>query len=189
MPQCTIQARWDNMQHYLQALSQYKHNLITWQLDPRLFSLDNETVGQCLTEALQTFDRLQNMTEIAQVEFYAEKLVAQYHALLEFTRPINTTKPHFTLPNVAAKHQNKQQIHQLPPKVRLEKYYQFLRRFNDMIAQQNDELLHTEPQQQAVILAKIQQIELRKQRCQDAIDNLEGYLMFAAERESYDGKN
>ncbi|MDH2999400.1 hypothetical protein A1D23_04685 [Chelonobacter oris] len=176
-----MQPHFDKIACYFQALAEYENKPITQPLDSRLFSIEHETVGQCLAQARQTLAILQHTgQETAQAAFYAEKLVAQYHALLDLTQS-HSQKPHFAAKPAPIK--NKHQVHDLPPKARLEKYYQFLRQLNDLVAQQNDALLQATPQHHSTLIQKIQQTEQRKQRCQDAIDNLEEYLFFVAERE------
>lgn len=182
MQQRNMQPHLDNMRHYFEALSGHQDKPIRQRLDPRLFSPENETVGQCLAEAQQTLLVLQNVSETVQAEFYAEKLVAQYHALLDLLQPNARRKPHFA-PRPAPLKADNHSVHQLPHKERLEKYYDYLRRLNDLIAQQNEALLQADASQQPLLMQKIQHTEQRKQRCQDAIDNLEEYLLFVAERE------
>lgn len=175
----------EKIETHFQSLQQYQQQPIRSKLDPQLFSPENETVADCLAQLQQTLSALKQATDRTQLEFYSEKLVAQYHALLDILQPSISSQPHFAAnftPKAPTK-KNKHQVHDLPPQVRLEKYYQFLRQLNDLIAQQNDAMLQAESSQQAAWLQRIQQTEQRKQRCQDAIDNLEEYLLFVAERD------
>ncbi|MGV6989611.1 primosomal replication protein PriC [Testudinibacter sp. P80/BLE/0925] len=186
MSAANVQLLMEKIESYFRQLLPYQQQPISAKLDSRLFATENETVGDCLTQIQQTFSILRQATEAEQVEFYTEKLLAQYHALLDMLQPTASVQPHFAAnftPKAATK-KNKHQVHDLPPQVRLEKYYQFLRQLNDLIAQQNDAMLQAEPLQQAAWLQRIQQTEQRKQRCQDAIDNLEEYLLFVAERDN-----
>ena len=155
-------------------------------LDPRLFCIENETLGQCVAEARNTLQALQQSSSRTESEFYAERLVAQYHALLEIIHPETTAKPHFIAANpiTPTRKKEKHHIHDLPPAERLEKYYQFLTQLNDLIAQQNEQTLSCEDStQQQQLIEKVKITEQRKQRCLDAIDNLEEYLLFVAERD------
>lgn len=106
------------------------------------------------------------------------------HCLKSFTLkpPLNRT---LLPPTPLLRHaKEKHHIHDLPPAERLEKYYQFLTQLNDLIAQQNEQLLSCEESTQLQqLIEKVKITEQRKQRCLDAIDNLEEYLLFVAERD------
>ncbi|MGR3808045.1 primosomal replication protein PriC [Pasteurella testudinis] len=177
----TQHALLEKISAYFQALSVHNHKPIYAKLDRRLFSPDNETIADCLAQAQTTLQTLRQLRDDQQAEFYAEKLVAQYHALLELStanrasqRPAPAPKP-----SAAPKHS----VHALPPAERLEKYYEFLTRLNDLIAEQAEQLLTCPTNDKPLLLQKIAASEQRKQRCQDAIDHLEEYLAFVAERE------
>ncbi|TNH04962.1 hypothetical protein FHQ27_06130 [Testudinibacter sp. TR-2022] len=187
MSRLAIQARLNEIEAYFQALSIHKNMPLHRKLDPRLFSPDNETLAQCLAQALTTLQIVQQACETEQDQaltaFYAEKLTAQYHVLQELTSDNRTFYQTKASGKEAERNQQAHEVHRLPPPQRLAKYYEFLTRFNDLIAEQYTQLLACEISEKSARQQKIATLEQRKQRCQAAIDHLEEYLAFVEARQ------
>ncbi len=152
---------------------------ISAKFDRTLFSEDFQSFDFYVKELEQTLTVLENLqsNEQAQYQFYSQKLLAQCNALADAL----TLSPH--RPVIAAqttspsRERQKQLIHQLPPRKRLEKYYEALQALNDKLEQQQANSTHVNNHAEKQYY--LQQVEITKQRrtrCLEAIELLEDYL-------------
>ena len=76
-------------------------------------------------------------------------------------------------------------IHKLPPRERLEKYYEALERLNKLYQQHKDLAQAEKNNDEKIRYAQLAEgYKKRQQKCQDAIDLLEEYLVFKEELEN-----
>ncbi|MGC6408334.1 primosomal replication protein PriC [Bisgaard Taxon 45] len=143
---------------------------------PHLFSENNQSFSFYYRELQQTLTQLENApeTDPSLYSFFAEKLLSQFAALSEAlnqkTRPKYISRP---------LNKEKHHIHQLPPRERLEKYYEALQALNEKLMSLQDELQKGQEEQQRKLLKqKIQVTHQRKAKCLAAIELLEEYLVF-----------
>ncbi|WP_410685819.1 primosomal replication protein PriC [Avibacterium paragallinarum] len=150
------------------------------KFDRTLFSEDYQTFAFYRAEITQTLTQLEKLQdqEQYQCQFYTKKLLAQLQALLDAA-----SSPHFekklrkekTTSPYRVKQKN--EIHQLPPRERLEKYYEALQALNDKIALQRDQYyLATDELEKQQLQRHITHTQQRKARCLEAIAALEEYL-------------
>lgn len=162
------------------------------KFDRTLFSEDFQSLAFYQQEIQATLAQLKNLTYSQQevAEFLTEKLFAQCRALREATfcqaSLLNQQTSTIKNPQVplSRREQIKQQIHQLPPRERLVKYYDALQALNDKIAQQDRQRLQSSKEAEKAYFSQQLQLTLqRKKRCLEAIELLEEYLTFAATKE------
>ncbi|WP_439294538.1 primosomal replication protein PriC [Lonepinella sp. BR2882] len=176
----------------LHQLAQYLHDLennashlkektIYNKFDPMLFSENFQPVDSYLNEMQQCFQQLQRLSEQdqAQFAFFTEKLVAQYTALQDAIRLLQTPQTAVeNKPVLNKRDQLRQQIELLPPREKLVKYYEALHALNEKLAQQEIELSLATAEQKMVIEQQITSTKQRRERCLSAIELLEEYLAF-----------
>ena len=173
-------------QLYQAHLSKREEKIFT-KFDRTLFSENGQNVSFYLKEINQTLDRIKTLesNDLNYYNFLAERLLAQCSVLSEALTRKNThqTAPQTTTKQTIQKSQHS--IHKLPPRERLEKYYEALERLNKLY-QQHKDLAQAEKNNDE----KIRYVQLaegykkRQQKCQDAIDLLEEYLVFKEELEN-----
>ena len=155
---------------------------INAKFDRTLFGEDNQFFDYYLSQVNQTLSQIAHYQDddADKLNFLIQKLCAQCTALSEavsITPKSYKSAVNFK-PVLSAREQRKQEIHKLPPRERLAKYYDALQALNEKIDQIID--LH----QQAHDVEKSRYTELlkitkeRRQRCLDAIELLEEYLTF-----------
>ncbi|ARB74927.1 TPA: primosomal replication protein PriC [Pasteurella multocida] len=143
---------------------------------PHLFSENNQVFSFYFQELKQTLIQLENApeTDITLCAFFAEKLLSQYVALSEALTHTQIKTKTFTPTNKATHH-----VHQLPPRERLEKYYEALQALNEKLMSLQDSQQKTQAEQEKKLLGqKIQLTQQRKAKCLAAIETLEEYLVF-----------
>ena len=156
----TLEQKVQQLTQVYQADSDKKINA---KFNRTLFTEDFETVGFYLKEIQQSLTKLCKIPHQneEQIVFMVEHLLGQCTALTEainrkHKKPI---QPKITEPQVESS-KSQHSIHRLPPRERLEKYY---------------EALHK--QTAAIYLT-------RRQKCLEAIETLEEYLAFKEAQES-----
>ncbi|MDG6896196.1 primosomal replication protein PriC [Volucribacter amazonae] len=172
-----------------QLYQQYQHQLdkkIFAKFDRTLFSESFATLSQYLQEIQQTLDQLATLQEnaVQQGAFLTDKLLAQCRALTDALQ----NKPHYSIrknpvATISASStqgkQRKQDIHKLPPKQRLEKYYEALQALNNKLDEQVSLLYDAQlAQHKAYYQQQIEITQQRKKRCLEAIELLEEYLAY-----------
>ncbi|MEE6074789.1 primosomal replication protein PriC [Avibacterium paragallinarum] len=132
-----------------------------------------------LESTLAQIARLQE-NEQAQCQFYSEKLLAQLQALLDAIKQHKlrtTTQRTPTKALLTAKDKQQHAIHRLPPRERLEKYYEALQALNAKIEQQQDQYFQAQEELEKQRLQQlITHTQQRRERCLEAIELLEQYL-------------
>lgn len=156
------------------------------KFDRTLFSENAQNVAFYLDEIQQTLNKIKTLDsdELNHYSYLAEHLLAQCTALSEALNRNSATTPN---KKAEQKPVNRSQhsIHKLPPRERLEKYYEALEQLNSLYQQHRDlartERDHNQSQHYQQLAAVYKQ---RRQKCQDAIDLLEEYLAFKEEQEN-----
>ena len=185
------------VQQLIQRLDQkvqqlYQTNLpqeekIFAKFDRTLFSENGQNVSFYLKEINQTLDRIKTLesNDLNYYNFLAERLLAQCSVLSEALTRKNThqTAPQTTTEQTIQKSQHS--IHKLPPRERLEKYYKAFERLNKLYQQHKDLAQAEKNNDEKIRYAQLAEgYKKRQQKCQDAIDLLEEYLVFKEELEN-----
>ena len=185
------------VQQLIQRLDQkvqqlYQTNLpreekIFAKFDRTLFSENGQTVAFYLKEINQTLDRIKTLesNDPNHYNFLAERLLAQCSVLSEALVRKNThlTESQTTTKQTIQKSQHN--IHKLPPRERLEKYYEARERLNNLYRQHKDLAEAEKNNDEKMRYAQFaESYKKRLQKCQDAIDLLEEYLVFKEELEN-----
>ena len=185
------------VQQLIQRLDQkvqqlYQSNLpqeekIFAKFDRTLFSENGQNVSFYLKEINQTLDRIKTLesNDSNHYNFLAERLLAQCSVLSEALVRKNThlTESQTTTKQTIQKSQHS--IHKLPPRERLEKYYEALERLNKLYQQHKDLAQAEKNNDEKIRYAQLAEVyKKRQQKCQDAIDLLEEYLVFKEEVEN-----
>lgn len=182
-----IQILDQKVQQLYQAHLSKQEEKIFAKFDRTLFSENGQNVSFYLKEINQTLDRIKTLesNDLDHYNFLAERLLAQCSVLSEALARKNT---HLTAPQTTTKQtiqKSQHSIHKLPPRERLEKYYEALERLNKLYQQHEDLALaekNNDEKKRYVQLAE--GYKKRQQKCQDAIDLLEEYLVFKEELEN-----
>ena len=185
------------VQQLIQRLDQkvqqlYQSNLpqeekIFAKFDRTLFSENGQTVAFYLKEINQTLDRIKTLesNDSNHYNFLAERLLAQCSVLSEALVRKNThlTESQTTTKQTIQKSQHS--IHKLPPRERLEKYYEAREQLNNLYRQHKDLAQAEKNNDEKIRYAQLAEVyKKRQQKCQDAIDLLEEYLVFKEEVEN-----
>ncbi|MDO4429756.1 MAG: primosomal replication protein [Lonepinella koalarum] len=167
---------------YQQYADQYTQS-ISAKFDRTLFSEDFQPFAFYYAELQHTLSQLSSLNEkeTTEIDFLAEKLIAQCTALQEaLLKQDKGEKSAVKLrPFLNKREQLRREIDQLPPRERLEKYYEALQKLNEKINEKTDELqtlLSTE--QKGLCQKQLEQFYQRRQNCLEAIELLEEYLAF-----------
>ncbi|PVX31656.1 restart primosome assembly protein PriC [Pasteurella langaaensis DSM 22999] len=158
--------------------------IIYTKFAPLLFSENYQPTKFYLNELNHTLSQLQqlNKNDIAQFAFFSEKLLAQCTALSEALdkSQFQSSQSAVNFPKVLnTREQRRQEIEQLPPRERLDKYYEALKALNDKLNEQKDQLKQSQDlAAQNSYSDLIKQTRQRRQRCLEAIEVLEEYLAF-----------
>ena len=181
------------VQQLIQRLDQkvqqlYQTNLpqeekIFAKFDRTLFSENGQNVSFYLKEINQTLDRIKTLAsnDLNHYNFLTERLLAQCSVLSEALTRKNT---HLTVSQKTKQTIQKSQhsIHKLPPRERLEKYYEALERLNKLYQQHKDLAVAEKNNDGKIRYAQLAEgYKKRQQKCQEAIDLLEEYLLFKEE--------
>lgn len=151
------------------------------KFDRTLFSEDFES-GQFYFDQIQyTLAQITGLkeTEIPQIQFFSEKLLAQCTALSDAINQHNGRKTAPTAKIPSQREKLKHELNQLPPRERLVRYYEALQALNEKINELEDKrnTAHNE-QQKAGYQHQIDITLPRRKRCLEAIEVLEEYLSF-----------
>lgn len=192
-----IQILDQKVQQLYQAHLSKREEKIFAKFDRTLFSENGQNVSFYLKEINQTLDRIkaleQTLDRIKALEsndlnhynFLAERLLAQCSVLSEALARKNT---HLTVPKTTTKQtiqKSQHSIHKLLPRERLEKYYEALERLNKLYQQHKDLALAEKNNDEKIHYAQLAEgYKKRQQKCQEAIDLLEEYLVFKEELEN-----
>lgn len=152
-----------------------------------LFSENGQSVSFYLKEINQTLDRIKTLesNDSNHYNFLAERLLAQCSVLSEALVRKNThlTESQTTTKQTIQKSQHS--IHKLPPRERLEKYYEAREQLNNLYRQHKDLAQAEKNNDEKIRYAQLAEVyKKRQQKCQDAIDLLEEYLVFKEEVEN-----
>ena len=182
-----IQILDQKVQRLYQAHLSKREEKIFAKFDRTLFSENGQNVSFYLKEINQTLDRIKTLesNDLNHYNFLAERLLAQCSVLSEaLTRKnIHRTAPQTTTKQTIQKSQHS--IHKLPPRERLEKYYEALERLNKLYQQHKDLAQAEKNNDEKIRYAQLAEgYKKRQQKCQDAIDLLEEYLVFKEEMEN-----
>lgn len=156
------------------------------KFDRTLFSENAQSAEFYFNEIQQTLHQIQhlNSEEFNHYVYLTEHLLAQCTALSEaLTRKnaSNVRKIRETPPANRTQHN----IHKLPPRERLVKYYEALEQLNALYQQHRDLARTATTPNEAENHQQLAGIyKQRRQKCQDAIDLLEEYLAFKEEQEN-----
>ena len=172
-----------------QRYTNQARKLVYAKFDPMLFSENFQPTDFYLKEIQHTLDQLHQLQDddVAQTAFFSEKLLAQCTALSDAIAKPNAQQPPSAVsfsPKLSAREQRRQEWEQLPPRERLDKYYEALKALNDKLNEQKDGLKQAQSDLEKARCAElIEQTRARRQRCLDAIEVLEEYLAFKAAQE------
>lgn len=182
-----IQILDQKVQQLYQAHLSKREEKIFSKFDRTLFSENGQNVSFYLKEINQTLDRIKALesNDLNHYNFLAERLLAQCSVLSEALARKNT---HLTESPTTTKQpiqKSQHSIHKLPPRERLEKYYEALERLNKLYQQHKDLAQAEKNNDEKIRYAQLAEgYKKRQQKCQDAIDLLEEYLVFKEELEN-----
>ncbi|NBI13000.1 primosomal replication protein N [[Haemophilus] felis] len=148
--------------------------LVLPNFNPAVFSENFQSFSFYEKEMQSTLQKIAQASEQDEVllNMLTEKLLSQYVCLSECLAPKAKLK--------GAVKADKNAVHQLPPRERLEQYYEFLKILNEKV------LLLEDKYRLAPSRLLAEQISYQKERvnrCELAIENLEGYLLLKEETE------
>ncbi|WP_118816050.1 primosomal replication protein PriC [Haemophilus haemolyticus] len=182
-----IQILDQKVQQLYQAHLSKREEKIFAKFDRTLFSENGQNVSFYLKEINQTLDRIKTLesNDLNHYNFLAERLLAQCSVLSEALTRKNT---HLTVPQTTTKQtiqKSQHSIHKLPPRERLEKYYEALERLNKLYQQHKDLAQAEKNNDEKIRYTQLaESYKKRQQKCQDAIVLLEEYLVFKEELEN-----
>ena len=182
-----IQILDQKVQQLYQAHLSKREEKIFAKFDRTLFSENGQNVSFYLKEINQTLDRIKTLesNDLNHYNFLAERLLAQCSVLSEALTRKNT---HLTAPQTTTKQtiqKSQHSIHKLPPRERLEKYYEALERLNKLYQKYKDLTQAEKNNDEKIRYAQLAEgYKKRQQKCQEAIDLLEEYLVFKEEMEN-----
>ncbi|HHF0416046.1 TPA: primosomal replication protein PriC [Haemophilus influenzae] len=182
-----IQRLDQKVQQLYQAHLSKREEKIFAKFDRTLFSENGQNVSFYLKEINQTLDRIKTLesNDSNHYNFLAERLLAQCSVLSEALVRKNThlTESQTTTKQTIQKSQHS--IHKLPPRERLEKYYEAREQLNNLYRQHKDLVQAEKNNDEKIRYAQLAEVyKKRQQKCQDAIDLLEEYLVFKEEVEN-----
>lgn len=178
-----IQQLTERLEQLYQQYANQPSQPISATFDRTLFSEDFQPFAFYYGELQQTLSQFHRLNENDELEmsFLAEKLIAQCTALQEaLLKQHNGEKSAVNFrPVLNKREQLRREIDQLPPRERLEKYYEALQKLNEKISEKTDELQTAlSSEQKGLCQKQLEQLYQRRQNCLDAIELLEEYLAF-----------
>ena len=182
-----VQTLEKKVQQLYQTHQAQQEEKIFTKFDRALFSENGQTTAFYFAEINQTLKKIQSLDsgELNHYSFIAERLLKQCTALSE---ALNRKRTSPLLNSTALKPHQKRtshDIHTLPPRERLEKYYEALQQLNHLYQQQRDnERLAVSETEKAYHSQFAERYKKRRQKCQEAIDLLEEYLAFKKKQEN-----
>ena len=169
----------------LDYFSAYDDNqILTVAFERTLFLESFQPLRFYLDEIKQNIEKLAQLENPQVISYLAEKITAQFRVLLDAVHQQDlsqlTNSPH-TAAATQKSQKDKNAVFQLPPEQRIHKYYEYLTRFNDLLAQLEQQLQQTHDwQHKQQLQDQILQYQQRRARCLAAIEQLEEYLAFKA---------
>lgn len=160
------------------------------KFDRTLFSEDFQSFEFYFQEIQHTLMQLEslNVEKLEQAQFYAERLLAQCTALTDALKEMQQLQVEQAKPpaqsssdTISEREKIKHAIHQLPPRERLDKYYEALQALNNKIELYQDLYSQAIAEHKSYYQQRIEVTKQRRARCLEAIDVLEEYLAFKAE--------
>ncbi|EGT77104.1 primosomal replication protein N [Haemophilus haemolyticus M19107] len=182
-----IQILEQKVQRLCEAHLSKREEKIFAKFDRTLFSENGQNISFYLKEINQTLDRIKTLesSNLNHYNFLTERLLAQCSVLSEALTRKNT---HLTASQKITKQtikKSQHSIHKLPPRERLEKYYEALERLNKLYQQHKDLAQAEKNNDEKIRYAQLAEgYKKRQQKCQEAIDLLEEYLVFKEEMEN-----
>ena len=181
----TLEQKVQQLTQVYQADSDKKINA---KFNRTLFTEDFETVGFYLKEIQQSLTKLCKISHQneEQIVFMVEHLLGQCSVLTEamnrkYKRPI---QPKIVEPQVAS-NKSQHSIHRLPPRERLEKYYEALQQLTEKYEEAKAQANTAQTDIQRDMHKQTASIySTRRQKCLEAIETLEEYLAFKEAQES-----
>lgn len=178
-----IQQLAERLEQLYQQYANQPSQPISATFDRTLFSEDFQPFAFYYGELQQTLSQFHRLNENdeREMDFLAEKLIAQCTALQEaLLKQHNGEKSAVNFrPVLNKREQLRREIDQLPPRERLEKYYEALQKLNEKISEKTDELQTAlSSEQKGLCQKQLEQLYQRRQNCLDAIELLEEYLAF-----------
>jgi primosomal replication protein N'' len=147
---------------------------LTLQIDHPCFRLKKGNVVQFVQEIQHTGDTLSQQTDATYAQYYAQQIVQQIDLL---QKAIKQQKKAEKVQNSPKTFQFSvrfpKNLHNLPPKKRLKEYQKALRLLNEKITWLITQAQSSEGDARAAYLAQLRETEYRKQKCVNAIDELE----------------
>ena len=176
------------IQQLTQAYQTDSDKKINAKFNRTLFTEDFETVGFYLKEIQQSLTKLCKIPHQneEQIVFMAEHLLGQCTALTEAMnrKYKKSIQPKITAPQVASR-KSQHSIHRLPPRERLEKYYEALQQLTEKYEEAKAQADTAQTDIQQDMHKQTAAIYLtRRQKCLEAIETLEEYLAFKETQES-----
>ncbi|MCQ9121556.1 primosomal replication protein N [Rodentibacter pneumotropicus] len=175
------------VQQLYQIHSAQLEEKIFTKFDRTLFSENGQTVSFYFTEINQTLIRIKSLdsNDVNHYSFIAAHLFKQCNALSETLNRKNTKFTQQKRQQNPTIKKTQHSIHQLPPRERLEKYYEALEQLNNLYQQHRDlARTKTDPVEKKRMIERANGYKHRRQKCQEAIDLLEEYLTFKEEQKS-----
>lgn len=172
-------------QLYQTHASQLEEKIFT-KFDRTLFSENGQTVSFYFAEINQTLIKIKSLDshDVKHYSFITEHLFRQCNALSETLNRKNAFFTQQKQQTPAAK-KSQHSIHKLPPRERLDKYYDALEQLNNLYQQHRDfALMQNDPIEKKRMTELANGYKYRRQKCQEAIDLLEEYLTFKEEQKN-----
>lgn len=187
MSKVELIAKLEQTVHQLyQKYSIDKNQKIYAKFDRTLFSESFETFSFYMDEVESTLSKLKKIGKDNphQYQFYCQKLVSQCSVLDEAisrgNRIFNNKNNLIAKPALLSKREKlKAQLNQLPPRERLQKYYESLNALNQKLEKEEGLLYQANTfQEKQLYTEQVETTKKRRTRCLDAIEMLEEYLAF-----------
>ncbi|OOF36717.1 primosomal replication protein N [Rodentibacter mrazii] len=175
------------VQQLYQIHSTQLEEKIFTKFDRTLFSENGQTLSFYFAEINQTLIRMKSLdsNDVNHYNFIAEHLFKQCNALSETLNRKNMTFTQQKRQQNPTIKKTQHSIHKLPPRERLEKYYEALEQLNNLYQQHRDfALTQNDPIEKKRMAELANSYKHRRRKCQEAIDLLEEYLTFKEEQKS-----
>lgn len=176
----------DQLLRQLDYFSAYDDSqILTIAFDQTIFLESFQPLRFYLDEIKQNIQKLAQLDNPQIVNYLAEKITAQFRVLFDAVNQQHLPELAISPVTTASRHtstqHDKNAVFHLPPEQRIHKYYEYLTRFNDYLA--NLEKLQQQTndwQRKQQLQQQIEQYQQRRARCLAAIEQLEEYLAFKA---------
>ncbi len=169
------------LQRWEKQFQDKRNHTIQMCFENGLFTQNFETLDFYFTEIHRTLEHLSQLqaNDTEKAHYLSEKIINQCAALREaldrqFSTPTKNVIPN--IQNYTSREVLRQQIHTLPPRERLAKYYEALTELNLKIDQIQDRLAICPQQEQQHLSKQLEFQQKRRQKALNAIENLEEYL-------------